>query len=109
MIIDYELIGERLKKARQEKGYSQVYLSEILDMSEVYLSRIEKGKTKISLTRLVQICEILEVSISEVITGVSMTSNEYLYKDFIEVLEQCTPEKRKLIYHMAVLVCNIKN
>ena len=53
MKIDYEIIGKRLRKARQEKGFSQVYLSEILDISEVYLSRIEKGKTKIRLTRLV--------------------------------------------------------
>ena len=109
MRIDYEIIGERLKKARQERGFSQVYLSEILDVSEVYLSRIEKGRAKISLTRLVQFCEILDVSMSEIIEGVSVTSKEYIYKDFIDILEQCTPEKRKLIYHMAVLVCNVKN
>ena len=109
MKIDYELIGQRLKKARQEKGLSQVYLSEILDISEVYLSRVEKGRTKISLTRLIQICEILDVSISEIIEAVSATPKEYIYKDFIDILEQCTPEKRKLIYHMAILVCNVKN
>ena len=40
MEIDYNLIGARLKKARLQKGFSQVKLSEILDVSEVYLSRI---------------------------------------------------------------------
>ena len=77
MEIDYNLIGERLKKARLQKGFSQVKLSEMLDISEVYLSRIEKEKTRISLKRLVQMSEILDISISEVITGSAEKSKEY--------------------------------
>ena len=109
MEIDYNLIGARLKKARLQKGFSQVKLSEILDVSEVYLSRIEKGKTRISLKRLVQMSEVLDISICEIITGSAEKSKEYLYHEILEVLEKCTPEKRKLIYHMAMLVANVKN
>lgn len=109
MEIDYNLIGARLKKARLQKGFSQVKLSEILDVSEVYLSRIEKGKTRISLKRLVQMSEVLDISICEIITGSAEKSKEYLYREILEVLEKCTPEKRKLIYHMAMLVANVKN
>ena len=108
MEIDYKILGERLKKSRKQKGYTQAQLAEILDISEEYLSRMEKGNTKLSLARLIQICEILQVSICEIITGVGKQTKEYLYKDFIEILEICTPEKRKLIYNMAILVAKIK-
>lgn len=109
MELDYILIGERMKKARQDKGYSQLQLSEILNISDVYLKRLEKGKTRVSLSKLAQICDVLDVSVCEILTGVAKKSKEYMYKDIIEVLDKCTPEKRRLIYHMATLVANIKS
>ena len=50
MAVDYKLIGERLKKARLEKGMTQDNLAESLNVSIAYLSRIETGTTKVNLT-----------------------------------------------------------
>ena len=50
MEIDYKILGERLKKSRKQKGYTQAQLAEILDISEEYLSRMEKGNTKLRKT-----------------------------------------------------------
>lgn len=62
MGLDYKLIGERLKKARIKMGYTQDELSELMQVSVAYLSRIETGKTNISLKRLVQFCDHTNVS-----------------------------------------------
>ena len=48
MALDYNIIGERLKKARQSKNLTQEMLSEKLDMSIAYLSRLECGSSHIS-------------------------------------------------------------
>lgn len=104
MQIDYELIGERLKKARVEKGYSQEITSEKLDISVAYLSRIERGTSKINLTRLSEICDILDVSIAEILTGVEKESKQYLNEDLYNIIIQCSPEKQRLIYKIAKLV-----
>lgn len=55
MAVDYKLIGERLKKARLEKGMTQDNLAESLNVSIAYLSRIETGTTKVNLKRLSEI------------------------------------------------------
>ena len=59
MIIDYMLIGKRVRKARTDKNISQELLAEKIDVSVVYLSRIENGKARPSLTIIMKIAFVL--------------------------------------------------
>ena len=104
MEIDYSVIGERLKKARKEKNITQEELAEKLDISIAFLSRVERGSSKINLRRLTQVCNILGVSESEILTGVSGDSKSYLDSDFAELLNTCSPETKKLIYNVAKVI-----
>ena len=104
MEVDYSVIGERLKKARKDKNITQEQLAEKLDISIAFLSRVERGSSKINLRRLTQICNILGVSESEILTGVSNGSNIYLDNDFSELLKDCSPETKKLIYNVAKVI-----
>lgn len=104
MAIDYSVIGSRIKKARKAKNMTQDALSEELDVSIAFLSRIERGTSQINLKRLSQICEILGVSEGEILNGVSNHSEVYLDSEFSELLERCTPDKQKLIYKIANVI-----
>ena len=106
MALDYSIIGERLKKARLAKGLTQEQLAEELDVSVAFLSRAERGNVKINLARITQICDILEVSISNVLTGTVSNSKDYLTEDFSNLLKNCPPEKLKLIYDIAKVIIN---
>lgn len=106
MAIDYSVIGGRIKKARKAKHMTQDALSEKLDVSIAFLSRIERGTSQINLKRLSQICEILEVTEGDILNGVSNNSNKYLDEEFSELLGRCTPKKQKLIYELAKVVAD---
>ena len=106
-MIDYKIIGERLKKARKNKGISQQKWSDRVDFSIAYLSRIERGSANISLKRLSQICDILEVSEGSILNGTSGKSKNYLKSDFGELFNKCTEEQKKLIYEITKII--IKN
>lgn len=108
MNIDYEIVGKRIKEARLKKGLTQEGLSEIIDVSIAYLSRIERGNSQINLKRLVEICEILDMSLSEVLVGVVPSRKEYLNLELYQVLLKCTPAKQKLIYGIAQMVASAK-
>lgn len=43
MALDYNIIGERLKKARIDKNMTQEKLAEQIDVSVAFLSRVERG------------------------------------------------------------------
>jgi len=104
MALDYKLIGERLKKARVQKGYTQEKLSEIINVSIAYLSRIETGATHINLKRLNEICGILGVSEAFILNGTADNSESYLNNELGTILKDCTPEKKELIYQIANII-----
>ena len=72
-----------------------------MDLSVAFLSRVERGSSHINLKRLNQICDILEVSEGYILNGADSTKNNYLDKEFAELLKKCTPEKQKMIYEIA--------
>lgn len=106
MALDYTIIGERLKKARTDKKLTQEKLAEQLDVSIAFLSRIERGNSHISLKRLTEVCDILDVSEGYILNGASSTSGNYLTSEFNEILNHATPEKQKLIYKVAKVIAD---
>ena len=104
MALDYFIIGERLKKARLEKGLTQEKLAEELDVSIAFLSRVERGSSHINLKRLSQLCAVLGVSEGEILNGASSGSSSYLSNDFNLLLKNCPPEKQRLIYDVAKVI-----
>lgn len=104
MAIDYSVIGERIKRARKEKHLTQEQLSEKMDVSIAFLSRIERGSSQINLKRLSQVCEILDVTEGEILNGVSNKSVKYLDFEFANLLKDCSSDKQKLIYDIAKVI-----
>lgn len=104
MALDYNIIGERLKKARIDNGLTQEKLAEKIDVSIAFLSRIERGSSHISLKRLSQICDILGITEGQILNGSSNNSEQYLSSEFDTLLKNTTPEKQKLIYKIAKVI-----
>lgn len=104
MALDYNIIGERLKKARIDKNMTQEKLAEQIDISVAFLSRVERGTSHINLKRLTQICEILGVSEGSILNGVSSNSDNYLASEFNNILNSVSSDKQKLIYKIAKVI-----
>ena len=49
-------------------------------------------------------CNILNISAGEILTGVSSKSSEYLDPDFAILLKTCSSDKQKLIYDIAKVI-----
>jgi transcriptional regulator with XRE-family HTH domain len=94
---DYEILGKRIKKSREAKGLTQEKLAEKLDVSNAYVSKIERGKTPISLDRLSELCIVLEQSTDYILRGANHYSDEYLRNEILAMIEGCSAKKIKLI------------
>ena len=106
MALDYNIIGQRIKKARQNKHLTQEGLAEKLDVSVAFLSRIERGSSHINLKRLNQICDILNITEGQILNGSSGNSKNYLNAEFSELLKSSSSEEQKLIYKIAQVIVN---
>ena len=59
MWVDYKVLGERIKTQRKIKGTTQEHFAEHLNVSVGYISQIERGITRVSLERLIEISRYL--------------------------------------------------
>ncbi|MBS7565545.1 helix-turn-helix transcriptional regulator [Mucilaginibacter sp. Bleaf8] len=57
-----ETIGSKIRIQRLMKNYSQFYMSFMLDISQAAYSNIESDKTELTINRIYQIAEVLEIS-----------------------------------------------
>lgn len=63
----YIAIGKKIKSIREEKGLTQQNLADLCDFEKSNLSRIEAGKTNITIKNLYKISKALGVKISDLI------------------------------------------
>src|SRR5699024_1170374 len=57
---DYVKIGQRIRAARLEKGYSQADLGALVGCSKSHMSHVEVGQTKVALAMLLKLAFVLE-------------------------------------------------
>lgn len=71
-------IGGNIQVAREQAGYTQDTLSEMLGMTPNHLSAIERGASGISLEALQRLCRLLGVSADRIIFGTDAPEAEAL-------------------------------
>jgi len=59
----YQNIGKNIRKFRQAKGLSQEKLSDMLDVNSKFIGHVERVERFISLKKLIQVAQILEVPV----------------------------------------------
>ncbi len=97
MSIDYKLLGERIKQQRRIKGTTQESFAEYLNVSVGYISQIERGITKVSLERLMDISVYLNCNISFLLEGTNVNDEKYLENEFNELFQQLSTSEKKTV------------
>lgn len=61
-MVDYVLLGKRVRIRRQALGITQERLAEMVDISPSFIGHIERGTRKLSVETLYSLCVALGVS-----------------------------------------------
>ncbi|MCI8628434.1 MAG: helix-turn-helix transcriptional regulator [Firmicutes bacterium] len=98
-------IIQRIKQKRKEKGYTQEKMAELLNISYSNYSKIENAVVTPTLERLVDISQILDMSLDYLVYG-KQNNDETTYfcdntqeKDIISLFKDCDKEKLLYIIH----------
>ena len=59
----------RIRKAREDMGYTRERFAEKLDVSVSYLAELERGRTGISVKLLTKVCNVLGLSADYILFG----------------------------------------
>lgn len=67
------MLGEELKKAREEAGLSQEKLAFAAELDRTYISHLENNKKSPTLDVVFRICDALKIPASELIARIEKT------------------------------------
>ena len=99
--IDYTRIGKQLKRLREDKGYTQAQLAEVLGCTDGYVSQIERAAVKPSLEFLVKVSVLYKVTIDYLVLESNYALPEIIIDAKIkEQLERAEPNTLKAIGDM---------
>ena len=94
--MNQKAIGQRIKKAREKKQLTQEQLSELVDLSPMHVSVIERGVKPPKLETFVALANALEVSADELLQDTvdhAMESNSSEITTLIQSLPRQDQQK----------------
>lgn len=99
-MLDYKAIGRRISFYRKKANITQGTLAEKLDVSDGYISQIERGSARISLTRLDEISEILKIDILCLLSDKAINSGVVVNSEIQEIIKDWDKEKINLLIRL---------
>ncbi len=95
---DSIIIGERIRKIREDLKMNRERFSEMIDISDVFLGQIERGERSLSTKTLVKIVKFTGVSADFILFG-NEESNTTL-SEINRILNKCSEDLLNYIYDL---------
>lgn len=96
-MVDYKAIGRRISKHRKNISMTQAVLAEKLEVSESFISQVERGNAKISLQRLYQVAETLNIDIALLVSNIGSIENGAINSEIDEIIKGWSEKDKELL------------
>ena len=93
----------RIRKAREDAGYTREKFAELLDVSVSYLAEVERGRTNVSVKTLIKICNVLGLSADYVLFGENREADTLLLEKIHRLDKKYVPLLTDLINDLLAL------
>ena len=99
--------GKFIASLRKEKGLTQMMLADQLGISDKTISKWERGAGLPDVSLMLPLCEALEISVNELLTGEKMTDADYKKKAEVMIMDlvQENNENKKRLFQ--TIVCGV--
>ncbi len=95
--MNYYAIGQRIRKIRKARGWSQEKLAEKVGISTTHMSHIETANTKMSLSTFTELASVLEVRTDELLYDNRPEDRTTSITYIIELLNDCSTQQVRII------------
>ena len=92
-----KVIGTKIQNARNDKGYTQEYVAEKIDKSVDILRSIENGRSIGSVETLLNLCNILEITLDYIFADLLDKKGEILDNKLYENFQELSLEQKELL------------
>ena len=97
MELDYRAIGEQIRQRRQRKGLTQSSLAEQAGIEPSNISHIERATSRIGLSTLVKIANILECTTNDLLCDSLEYERHSFGNQLLNLSKDCSPKELRII------------
>ena len=83
----------RIRKARENAGYTREKFAELMDVSVSYMAEVERGRTNVSVKTLIKLCKLLGLNADYVLFGDTRDSD----RELLDKLHKLEPKYIPLV------------
>ena len=98
--MNQEKIGRFIAECRKEQNYTQAVLAEKLGITDRAISKWENGKSMPDASIMLELCDLLRISVNELLTGEHIAMDHYKEKaeeNLIELQEKKDKAQKGLL------------
>lgn len=97
--LNFERIGKNIRATRIQQNLTQEYLADTIDVNVSHISNIENNRVKVSLTALVAICNVLNVSVDYILKQeyTDAATASALDREIMKAVSESPLDKKKKI------------
>lgn len=99
-MLDQKLLGNRIKSLRVQKGLSQDKLGELAGLNGKYLGEVERGNSNISILKLSQLADVLEVPVLSLLDVEHERERTELVRELHQMIDQADDGQLKVLYRI---------
>lgn len=109
-----EVIGKFISSCRKDKGFTQMQLAEKLDITNRAVSKWETGKSIPDASIMLDLCEILDISVTELLSGERIAMENYQKKvdeNLVEIKKEneATNKAARIGYGITLILLLVLN
>lgn len=98
--MDQMKTGRFISTLRKDKGYTQAKLAQLLNISDKTVSKWERGAGLPDVSLMLPLCEVLEISVNELLTGERLADADYKLKaeaNMMELVKENRENKKRML------------
>ena len=95
--MDFKLIGHRITEQRKKRNLTQAAFSEMLGVSEGYVSQMERGIATISLNRLENVANVLQIDIGLLVSNQVSLPETPINRDVCELIKDWSSKELEIL------------
>ena len=102
-------IGSRIKELRKTHNMTQEAVADKLDVGVKHISEVERGQSRLSLEKMIQLCAILDCSLDYLVLGKNYAGQEaYIPDTIIETMSSGSDREKAILSEYLSLYSKIR-
>ena len=96
-MVDFKVIGARVKFYRQKAGLTQQALSDLMEVSSSYISQIERGLSEVSIRRLDKIAGLIGTNLQSLVADANSDSQDFMMTEVSDKMSTLSADEKRQV------------